>query len=105
MTVLAMCNISRPILPWVEVHWMTNHSRGHTFPAMVRKLAFASSVYHIWMERNRRSFKNLFLPVLDIIRKIRQDMGWKLLMSGKIQRREMYHSICINWGFFSEDVL
>ncbi|GAV79405.1 hypothetical protein CFOL_v3_22870 [Cephalotus follicularis] len=102
MAVLAMCNISRPILLWIEeIHWMIDHSRGHTFPATVRKLAFAASVYHIWLERNRRSFKNQFLPVLEIIRKIRQDVAWKLLTGGKIQRRERHHSICINWGFFS----
>ncbi|GAV61082.1 zf-RVT domain-containing protein [Cephalotus follicularis] len=97
MAVFTMCNISRPILPWVEeVLWMTDHSRGHSLPATVRKLALAASVYHIWMERNRRSFKNHFLPVLEIIGKIRQDVGWKLLTGGKIQRSERYQSICIN---------
>ncbi|GAV74063.1 zf-RVT domain-containing protein [Cephalotus follicularis] len=104
--VLAICNISRPILPWEEeVIWMTDHSRRHSLLATVRKMALAASVYHIWMERNRRSFKNHFLPVFEIIGKIRQDVGWKLLKGGKIQRSERYHSICINWGFFPENAL
>ncbi|GAV63835.1 hypothetical protein CFOL_v3_07353 [Cephalotus follicularis] len=105
-TVLAMCNISRPILPWEEeVIWMTDHSRGHSFLATVRKMVLAASVYHIWMERNRRSFKNHFLLVFVIIGKIRHDMGWKLLMGGKIQGYQRYHSICINWGLVLENAI
>ncbi|GAV92854.1 zf-RVT domain-containing protein [Cephalotus follicularis] len=55
--VLAMCNLVRPTLPWSqEVAWMTQHSYGHGFPALVRKLAFVATVYNLWMERNRRCF-------------------------------------------------
>ncbi|GAV81191.1 hypothetical protein CFOL_v3_24650 [Cephalotus follicularis] len=101
-----MCNISRPIIRWEEeVIWMTDHSRGHSFSAIVRKMALATLVYHIWMERNRRSFKNHLLPIFEIIGKIRQDVGWKLLTGGKFQRGERYHSICINWGLFPENAL
>ncbi|GAV69530.1 LOW QUALITY PROTEIN: zf-RVT domain-containing protein, partial [Cephalotus follicularis] len=53
MAVLAMCNVLRPISQWMdEVQWMLDHARGDKFPALVRKLAFAASVYHIWLERN-----------------------------------------------------
>ncbi|GAV77613.1 zf-RVT domain-containing protein, partial [Cephalotus follicularis] len=51
--VLSMCNILRPISQWrEEVQWMLDHARGHKFSALVRKLAFAASAYHIWLERN-----------------------------------------------------
>ncbi|GAV91576.1 zf-RVT domain-containing protein [Cephalotus follicularis] len=46
--VQSMCNILRPISQWSdEVQWMLDHARGHKFPKLVKKLAFAASVYHI----------------------------------------------------------
>ncbi|GAV76612.1 zf-RVT domain-containing protein [Cephalotus follicularis] len=46
--VLALCNISKPIFPWLEeVQWMIEHTKGDNFPEMVRKLALAATVYHI----------------------------------------------------------
>ncbi|GAV60988.1 zf-RVT domain-containing protein, partial [Cephalotus follicularis] len=51
--VLAMCNVLRPIVQWMdEIKWMLDHDRGHKFPTLVRKLGFAASVYHLWLERN-----------------------------------------------------
>ncbi|GAV93106.1 zf-RVT domain-containing protein, partial [Cephalotus follicularis] len=51
--VLAMCNLVRPPLPWLdEIAWMTDHSHGRGFPASVRKLALAATVYNLWIERN-----------------------------------------------------
>ncbi|GAV59049.1 zf-RVT domain-containing protein, partial [Cephalotus follicularis] len=61
--VLGMCNINRQSLPWPEeIQWMEEHARGKKFPQILRKLAFGATVYHVWMEQNRRSFKNRFLP-------------------------------------------
>ncbi|GAV74772.1 zf-RVT domain-containing protein [Cephalotus follicularis] len=97
--VLATCNILRPISQWMdEVQWMLDHARGHMFPALVRKLAFAASIYHIWLERNRRCFKNEFMPVQEIIDRIKHDVASKLRLGRKTQRCERHHSLCENWG-------
>ncbi|GAV80390.1 zf-RVT domain-containing protein [Cephalotus follicularis] len=98
-TVLAMCNIVRPTLPWTEeIDWMTHHSLGQGFPASVRKLAFVVMVYNLWTERNRRCFHNLFLPGPEVIKKIRQEVAWTALSSRKMQLSERHHSLCTNWG-------
>ncbi|GAV76495.1 zf-RVT domain-containing protein, partial [Cephalotus follicularis] len=74
-TVLSKCNISRQILPWPqEIQWMIEHTGGNKLPQAFRKLALAATVYHIWMERNRRAFKNSFLPPAAIISKIQCDV-------------------------------
>ncbi|GAV79911.1 zf-RVT domain-containing protein [Cephalotus follicularis] len=66
--VLALCNISKPILSWLEeVQWMIEHMKGDNFLEMVRKLALAATVFHIWLERNRRCFNNRFLSSQEII--------------------------------------
>ncbi|GAV89808.1 zf-RVT domain-containing protein [Cephalotus follicularis] len=84
MAVLAMCNVLRPISQWMdEVQWMLDHARGHKFLALVRKLAFATSVYHIWLERNRRCFKNQFMPAQEIIDRIKHDVSWKVWLGRK----------------------
>ncbi|GAV92982.1 zf-RVT domain-containing protein [Cephalotus follicularis] len=97
--VLAMCNLVRPVLPWMdEITWMTHHSHGQGFPASLRKLALAAKVYNLWIERNRKCFKSLFLPGPEIIKKIRQQVAWRVLSCRKVQTGEWHHSLCTNWG-------
>ncbi|GAV92956.1 hypothetical protein CFOL_v3_36334 [Cephalotus follicularis] len=99
MAVLAMCNILRMISQWMdEVQWMLDHARGHKFPVLVRKLVFAASIYHIWLERNRRCFKNQFMPAQEIIDKIKHDVASKIWLGRETQSCEWYHSLCVNWG-------
>ncbi|GAV66547.1 hypothetical protein CFOL_v3_10057 [Cephalotus follicularis] len=95
--VLAKCNICRPIFPWMEeVQWMIEHKKGNKFSEMVRKLALAATIYHIWLERNRRCFNNLFLHAQEIIRKITQEVAWKIYTVGNILRSERHHNLCVN---------
>ncbi|GAV91080.1 zf-RVT domain-containing protein [Cephalotus follicularis] len=47
-SVLCLCNLSIIILPWtLELQWMVDHSKGKTFSAVLRKIAAATTVYHI----------------------------------------------------------
>ncbi|GAV67318.1 hypothetical protein CFOL_v3_10824 [Cephalotus follicularis] len=97
--VLLMCNIVRPLLSWAEeVFWMSTHARGSAFHHTVRRLAFAATVYHLWIERNRRCFKNAFLPCQEIIRLVKQDVCGKLASGNIYPSCERYHSLCVNWG-------
>ncbi|GAV92662.1 zf-RVT domain-containing protein, partial [Cephalotus follicularis] len=97
--VLSMCNIYRPILSWPnEVLWMTSHAKGKEFHHTIRKLAFAATTYHLWIERNRRCFKNRFLPYQEIVQMVRQDVGAKLAYGNNSKRDEHHHSLCVNWG-------
>ncbi|GAV74022.1 zf-RVT domain-containing protein [Cephalotus follicularis] len=97
--VLDMCNIAKPILPWVdEVLWISIHAKGNAFQHTLRKLAFAATTDHLWIERNRRCFKNHFLPYQEIIRMVRRDVSWKLSSGNNSYRCEQHHSLCVNWG-------
>ncbi|GAV91953.1 hypothetical protein CFOL_v3_35338 [Cephalotus follicularis] len=102
--VLRMCNVERMALPWDdEIRWMLAHSKGSKFPETVRKLALAATVYHVWLERNRRTFSNLFLPHQDLVRRVRRDVVGKLSTRNNAQQCEHHHSICENWGITVED--
>ncbi|GAV92955.1 zf-RVT domain-containing protein, partial [Cephalotus follicularis] len=97
--VLDMCNIARPILPWPdEVQWMSVHAKGNAFQHAVKKLAFAATVYHLWIERNKRFFKNQFLPYQEIIQMVRRDVSGKMTSDNKSFKCERHHSLCVNWG-------
>ncbi|GAV92902.1 zf-RVT domain-containing protein, partial [Cephalotus follicularis] len=79
--VLSLCQLVRPTLPWAnEVDWMCANATGNQFHWTIRKLAFAASVYHLWIERNNRCFRNQFLPYQDIICKVRRDVRDKLAL-------------------------
>ncbi|GAV67095.1 zf-RVT domain-containing protein [Cephalotus follicularis] len=101
--VLGMCNIHRQILPWpLEIQWMVIHTRGNRHPHMIRKLAFGATVYHLWLERNRRSFNSSFLPQESIIGKIQGDVAAKLVshLSAFTHTNDHFHSLGCNWGLF-----
>ncbi|GAV92298.1 zf-RVT domain-containing protein, partial [Cephalotus follicularis] len=99
--ILSKCNIYRPSLPWKEeVQWMVDHDRGNKPPQMFRKLSIGATVYQIWMERNRRSFRNCFLPPEAIIHKIQGDVAAKLAGHKNMfdHTNEHHHSLGVNWG-------
>ncbi|GAV89881.1 zf-RVT domain-containing protein [Cephalotus follicularis] len=103
MQILNMCNVKRQIAPWSdEIQWMIDHSRGNKFPQTLRKLAFAATIYHVWMERNRRCFKNNFLNPDHIIHKIQGHVAAKLWSQKNpmVQAGEHYLSLGCNWGLF-----
>ncbi|GAV82972.1 zf-RVT domain-containing protein [Cephalotus follicularis] len=64
--------------PLDEIQWMVDHSRRKVLSQKLRKLAFGATIYHIWMEINRRCFRNTFLPPEDVIREIQGDVAAKL---------------------------
>ncbi|GAV93081.1 zf-RVT domain-containing protein [Cephalotus follicularis] len=102
--VLRLCNIGRMVLPWEdEIQWMLAHSKGNHFPGTVLKLAFAASIYHIWLERNRRCFNNRFLPYPEIVRKVKLDVTGRLASGNNAQRCDQHHSLCVNWGIALDD--
>ncbi|GAV73541.1 hypothetical protein CFOL_v3_17025 [Cephalotus follicularis] len=98
--VLGFCNIFRSLLPWLdEIQWMVDHSRGKTLSQNLRKLAFGVTTYHIWMERNRRCFRNTYLPPEEIISRIQGEVAAKLSIIARDRSYgEREHSLCINWG-------
>ncbi|KAJ6412577.1 hypothetical protein OIU84_005593 [Salix udensis] len=68
----ARARIHWPNLPWSRLkNWAIGRYRtkGKT-KFVIPKLLLASAIYHIWMERNRRSFNNQFTPA----RKVEEDI-------------------------------
>ncbi|GAV83550.1 hypothetical protein CFOL_v3_26996, partial [Cephalotus follicularis] len=98
---LRRCNIFKNILPWVEqVQWLEAFARRNNFPTVLMRLALGATVYHIWLERKRRCFRNLFLPGDELCERIREDVGRKIKSTGYAYGydNDQHHSLCINWG-------
>ncbi|XP_050232971.1 uncharacterized protein LOC126681477 [Mercurialis annua] len=67
--VLFACAINRPPLVWNrEISWFTRKYGGKNTSTKIRRLAFCSTVYHIWLERNNTIFSGS-RPDVNIVSK------------------------------------
>ncbi|KAF8378323.1 hypothetical protein HHK36_029662 [Tetracentron sinense] len=60
------------------VRWFVRKCKGVNLLSILRKVTFNAIVYHIWAERNRRTFRNEFLFVRLFIRMIIDNVKTKL---------------------------
>nr|XP_027071750.1 uncharacterized protein LOC113696545 [Coffea arabica] len=76
---LRLCLLYRGVLPWEqEVLRWCQHAGAGTFSDKVRRLALASSMWHIWHEKNRRILQSMALygaKVMELIVKVVQNTG------------------------------
>ncbi|XP_019239422.1 PREDICTED: uncharacterized protein LOC109219416, partial [Nicotiana attenuata] len=57
-TVLAWQGIKRPVNGWnEELRWAEMQTKRKTAAAELYKMAIAATVYHVWQERNARTFQ------------------------------------------------
>ncbi|KAH0641836.1 hypothetical protein KY289_032810 [Solanum tuberosum] len=55
--VLTWQGINKSTMHWTaEVQWAGKYIKERSSTALVYKLAMASSIYHLWLERNKRIF-------------------------------------------------
>ncbi|KAL4386345.1 hypothetical protein GQ457_09G024940 [Hibiscus cannabinus] len=59
-SILHSCDFERAPLGWdEELQWLCSNLKGKSLRVTLLKLAWASFVYHIWVERNRRTFRGI----------------------------------------------
>ncbi|GAV75138.1 zf-RVT domain-containing protein [Cephalotus follicularis] len=64
---LAKCGFKRIVQPWNgEAKWVILRLRGKNFKIWITKIALATCIYHCWMERNSRIFRNEFKDSISI---------------------------------------
>ncbi|KAH0776404.1 hypothetical protein KY290_007815 [Solanum tuberosum] len=72
--VLTWQEINRSTMHWTaEVQWAGKYMKGRSSTTLVYKLAMASSVYHLWLERNSRIFIQKMQQTNTIVRYIIQE--------------------------------
>ncbi|GAV79102.1 hypothetical protein CFOL_v3_22569, partial [Cephalotus follicularis] len=102
---LTKCNIQRSGLPWnEELKWANVHMKGKSFPSWLRRVVLGATVYHIWLEKNRRCFNNQFLPEQDIHQKICEDVTGMAATYGPIEDNERNRSLCLATGQLKKKV-
>ncbi|XP_060182984.1 uncharacterized protein LOC132612931 [Lycium barbarum] len=85
--VLAWQGIQRIAMPWQqEVFWAICHAKGRTGRAEVYRMALASSVYHIWQERNWRVFQKRSRSAAELTRLIIQEVHCRRGKKGETAR-------------------
>ncbi|KAK9677314.1 hypothetical protein RND81_11G135800 [Saponaria officinalis] len=77
MMLWARCN-RRPSSLSRELEWMLRHCSGKCVASRLYRMMFVAVIYHGWMERNNRVFRNMECQPLSICRKIQFELACRL---------------------------
>ncbi|WMV25007.1 hypothetical protein MTR67_018392 [Solanum verrucosum] len=70
-SILQWQEIRRNAMNWTEgVQWGMQYMKGKSSKALMYRMAMSNVVYHIWLERNARIFKQQQKPASYLIRLI-----------------------------------
>lgn len=83
-SVLVKLNIHWAARTWVEWIELLSTIKGRSLRSIMIRLAFTTSVYHIWIERNCRKFQNIACSETIVIHKICSMMRFRLLSIGNL---------------------
>lgn len=103
--ILRMCGLNRTPRTWAnEFNWATHSLKGNSFCIVIKKLAWASTLYNIWKEGNARLHANSFMCKRHIISSITNDVRFKAASFIGIRDNYRNRQFCTNWGI-SYDIL
>lgn len=103
--VLRLCCVNRTPRYWAnEFIWAKHSLRGKSFCSIIKKLAWASTIYNIWRERNSRIHNNSFLNEEGILKIIMNDIRLKAASFECIKDNDRNRTFCNNWNI-SCDIL
>lgn len=84
--------------PWDN--WVAHIStiKGKNMKSLITKLAFITTIYHIWIERNARKFQNKVCPVSVIVSKIHSMVRARLLSLERLPVGHQSQRLLSRWG-------
>ncbi|KAL7229755.1 hypothetical protein ACSBR2_008294 [Camellia fascicularis] len=85
----AKCNASWPQMSWLE---------GKTLQSVIMKLSFLCTVYHIWIERNRRIFSKEHKPEEIIINMVIQMVRGRIISMNNITNSTGDNWYLVQWN-------
>uniref|UniRef100_A0A5B7CEG1 Reverse transcriptase zinc-binding domain-containing protein n=1 Tax=Davidia involucrata TaxID=16924 RepID=A0A5B7CEG1_DAVIN len=90
-----------------ELAWLSCVFKDKSFKASIIKVFFSAAAYHIWRERNNRTFSGKCNPKEKIIQLILADLGDATISWRNVTRSFENWELCLSLGvtnrvFFSE---
>ncbi|KAL4309145.1 hypothetical protein GQ457_01G033170 [Hibiscus cannabinus] len=98
VSLLHSCKVTRLTMDWdAELRWLCTCLKGKSLRVLLLKLAWASFVYHIWEERNRRIFRGDSRDCNGLLNCIRETI--RIRVQGKVTCiDDVNRQLGIAWG-------
>ncbi|XP_047260664.1 uncharacterized protein LOC124893864, partial [Capsicum annuum] len=82
---LAWQGITRRNMGWTdEIQWISTHAKGKHLRAAILRMSFVATVYHIWLERDQRTFQQKKRTIDTLIKRIIQDIHFRATIYPKL---------------------
>ncbi|GAV76516.1 zf-RVT domain-containing protein [Cephalotus follicularis] len=96
---LTLCEHNRGSGGWDMVSaWSIQKLQGNSFKPWITKLSLAAAVYHCWVQRNNRLFRNSFCNSESVIQLIVSDVVGKCRGLDRVVDNQLNSGIFHNWN-------
>lgn len=97
--VMVDCLIKDPPIDWDSlVIWCNTHLRGRNLFAIICKLCFGASVYHLWRHRNALLHGNILSSEDSIVLQVKRDVRSQLLARCSAKMLRSYPQLVEVWS-------
>ncbi|KAG5533435.1 hypothetical protein RHGRI_027563 [Rhododendron griersonianum] len=95
---LRICGYRRGLISLnQEIDWASRHMTGNGLQQSLYKMVLAASLYHIWLERNKRVFQGSQRDALSLVSVVKADIRSCLSLWRKVKRsaRMVLSLVCL----------
>ena len=96
--ILRFCGNIRHPRNWEnEFLWVTA-TKGKSFCAILKRIAWGATIYHLWRQRNSRVYENIFNPADAIFHIICNDVRLRVSSFQKVADNPRNRAMCERWS-------
>jgi hypothetical protein len=97
--IMAECSFYNVPLDWDDiVVWSLKVMQGKSLRAVLGRLCFGATVYHIWKQRNDLLHNNTPRTEEAILTRVRWEARAKIVAKGKISHSRKYMNLVAKWN-------
>lgn len=99
--ITGLLNEAWPSKSWSSWVSFISSFKGKSLKTLMIKLAFTTSIYHLWIERNLRKFQNVFCSEQVVVHKIYSLMRLRLMSLKDLPQGHHAQGIIRKWNLIS----
>ena len=97
--ILRLCGNIRSPGCWENEFLWISATKGKSFSAITKRIAWGATIYHLWRQRNSRVFENIFSPADAIFHLICNDVRLRISSFQKVADNPVNRAMCERWSF------
>ena len=99
LRILRLCGNIRSPRCWENEFLWISATKGKSFSAIIKRIAWGATIYHLWRQRNSRVFENIFSPADAIFHLICNDVRLRISSFQKVADNPVNRAMCERWSF------